>query len=452
MSISVQVAPKTRSVALDAFRGAVMLLLIPDVLGGLSMYHLAARHPDSATAGFLARLLTHVQWSGCSLWDLVMPSFLFAAGMSMAYSRAARGADGRAPGGALLRVGIRSAALVLLGMLVQIPVRSYLDLVWPLLLMALGLPWSRWVHALPTARGNASPPGIEHAAWILMLSIVAAWIADQASRVPWHFHDILPQLGVAYGFAFLISGLRPGRRAWIIGVILVGYWLLFAVYPLPPPGFDRSLAGVLPGDEIFAGFFAHWNKGTNPAAAFDRVFLNSLPRPEPFLYNGHGYQTLNFVPTIVSVVFGVIAGEYIRSGRDQRTVLNGLVLAGAASLGLGWLAGVTVCPIVKSIWTPAWVLFSTGWVLLIFAAFYHAFELKPRVRWAMPFVVVGSNPLVLYVLALYYRPWILGPWQKAFGLGGMDTGWEAVASAGIVGVSLWMLAYVMYRFRIAVRL
>jgi uncharacterized membrane protein len=40
-------------------------------------------------------------------------------------------------------------------------------------------------------------------------------------------------------------------------------------------------------------------------------------------------------------------------------------------------AGVTIeewglCPIVKRIWTPSWVLFSGGWCFLILAAFYAA--------------------------------------------------------------------------------
>jgi len=431
-----------RSVALDAFRGAVMLLLIPDVRGGLSMYRLAENYPDSTVIAFLARQLTHAQWSGCTVWDLVMPGFLFAAGMSMAYSRAARIHDPASSRDALLHVGLRAAALLVLGMLVQLPVRSYFDLAWPLLIVGLGLSWRR------RALGRRT----DMLLWVGLLSAAALWIAANAARGYWSFHDILPQLGLAYVFAYLIAGLPPPWRMGTCGAILTGYWLLFALFPTPQPGFLLSTVGVAPGDEVLTGFFAHWNKGSNVAAAFDREFLNLLPRAEPFVFNSHGYQTLNFVPATVSIVLGAIAGDLLRSGKNPVETRNDLVRAGLAGVVVGWILGITVCPVVKSIWTPAWVVFSTGWVLLVFAAFYQLFEVGRRSRLAFPLVVVGINPLLVYVLALYYRPWILGPWQKALPLDALDAGWSPLVAPALVSLSLWLLAFAMYRLRIAVRL
>lgn len=442
--------PVSRSTAIDAFRGAVMLLLIPDVLGGLSMYKLAAAHPDSSLAAFLALQLTHAEWSGCRAWDLIMPGFLFAAGMSMAYSRLQRLEASHARGATNLHVALRAAALLILGMLVQMPVSTYADLAWPLVIVALGLPWRRWLGT-GTSRGGVD----QRAGWTMSLCVLAfaaAWLATQAGRGSWHFHDILPQLGLAYGFAYLLATLPPRHRALAVVCILVGYWLLFAAYPTPPPGFDMAAVGVQPGDELYSGLFAHWNKGANAAAAFDRAFLNLLPRAEPFVYNGHGYQTLSFIPAIASIVLGAMAGDLLLSGIGRKAIRNRLLGAGAACLALGSLAGLTVCPIVKSIWTPSWVLFSTGCVLTIFAAFYHAFDMSSLARWAMPLVAVGSSPLLPYVLAVYYRPWILEAWQKTLGLGPMDAGWSAVAASGLVGISIWTVAFVMYRLRITVRL
>lgn len=441
-----------RSIALDAFRGAVMLLLIPDVLGGLSMYRVAELYPDSGMASFLARQLTHVQWTGCSPWDLVMPSFLFASGMSIAFSRAARLSDSRNRHDALVHVVLRVAALVLLGMLVQLPVDSYADLAWPLVVLSLGLPWRRWLAAGQFGHAGAAIRRFDSAVWLIVLAAAAAWIATQSHRAHWSFHDILPQLGLAYGFAYLVAGLPHPWRTGVLVAILAGYWLAFALHPLPPADLDLTTVGVRPGDEVFSGLFAHWNKGTNAAAAFDRGFLNLLPRAEPFVFNSHGYQTLNFIPSIVSIAFGVLAGEQLRSTSDRAAAQRSLIRAGVAAVTVGWLAGMTICPVVKSIWTPSWVLFSSGWVLLIFAVFHAVFESPARRRWALPLVVVGASPLLPYVLALYYRPWILGVWQRLLGLEPMTAGWSAVAASALVGFSLWLLAFVMFRLRIAIRL
>ena len=68
------------------------------------------------------------------------------------------------------------------------------------------------------------------------------------------------------------------------------------------------------------GFFAHWNKNANVAAAFDRWFLNLFPHPadHPFVFNEGGYATLNFIPSIATMIFGVLAGELLRSSREPR--------------------------------------------------------------------------------------------------------------------------------------
>ena len=71
---------------------------------------------------------------------------------------------------------------------------------------------------------------------------------------------------------------------------------------------------------MMTGFFAHWNKNANVAAAFDRWFLNLFPHPadHPFVFNEGGYATLNFVPSIATMLFGVLAGELLRSRPEPR--------------------------------------------------------------------------------------------------------------------------------------
>ena len=84
-------------------------------------------------------------------------------------------------------------------------------------------------------------------------------------------------------FLFLL-GFRPRAMQWIAsGLILVGYWAAFALYPLPGAGFDYAKVGV-PNDwpHLMTGFAAHWNKNSNLAWAFDTWFLNLFPAEKPF--------------------------------------------------------------------------------------------------------------------------------------------------------------------------
>ena len=57
----------------------------------------------------------------------------------------------------------------------------------------------------------------------------------------------------------------------------------------------------------------------------------------------------------------------------------------------------TLCPINKLIWTSSYVLFAGGWSLLIFTAFYWIIDVKGWMRWAFPFIVIGLNPITIYV-------------------------------------------------------
>src|SRR4029078_7776009 len=61
------------------------------------------------------------------------------------------------------------------------------------------------------------------------------------------------------------------------------------------------------------GFAAHWDKNTNAAATCDVWFLTLLPRAKPFLYNAGGYLTLSFIPTLATMLLGLLAGNLMRN-------------------------------------------------------------------------------------------------------------------------------------------
>ena len=85
---------------------------------------------------------------------------------------------------------------------------------------------------------------------------------------------------------------------------------------------------------------------TNAAAHFDRWLLNLLPayRDKPFVYNPGGYQTLNFIPSMATMLFGLMAGELLRGRKSGRAKLAWLVAAGLICSGAGSAGGMDGLP------------------------------------------------------------------------------------------------------------
>lgn len=366
---------------------------------GLGLSQVAHHHADSHLWAFIGRHCEHVPWAGCSLWDLIQPAFMFMVGVA--------------------------------------------------------LPWSL---ANRRARGMSTAKLLGHALWrSLVLVLLAVFLTSAWSpRTEWIFPNVLAQIGLGYPFLFLIALTRPRTQAWVAGVILLGYWLWFALYPLPPADFDPATVGVSPEVPQLTGWAAHWNKNTNAAAAFDRWFLNLFPRRQPFTFNEGGYQTLNFIPSLATMIFGLLAGEVLRSGLPLRQQLSRLVMGGLAGIALGAVLDWTeVCPLVKRIWTPSWALFSGGWVTLMLAAFVAVVDGRGWKRWAFPLIVAGMNPITLYCLWQLSGGFIRENVKRHLGPDIFEVfgpAWVPALERGTVLVVLWLILYWMYRRNLVIRI
>ncbi len=229
------------------------------------------------------------------------------------------------------------------------------------------------------------------------------------------------------------------------------------LYPLPGPGFDYTQVGVPAGwPHLYSGFLAHFNKNSNLSWAFDVWFLNLFPRDAPFRFNGGGWSTLSFIPTLATMMLGLWAGRWLASARSMEDKLKGLVAAGAAltlgGLALQWLH---LNPIVKRIWTSSYTLYSGGLVVLMLAAFYAVIEWKAWRRWAFPLLVIGANSIAVYVMSWTIEHFVssalvrhLGPAPFAM----LGAPFEPVLRGAGVLLVFWGILYWMYRRRIFLRI
>ncbi|HEU5119180.1 MAG TPA: DUF5009 domain-containing protein, partial [Isosphaeraceae bacterium] len=284
-------APRLGSI--DAYRGLVMFLLLAEAL---HLSAVAAANKDVEVWQTLAHHQEHVPWVGASVHDMIQPSFSFLVGVALPFSLMGRAMRGQSKLRIILHAFWRALVLVFLGIFLR---------------------------------------------------------SMSKNQTYFTFEDTLTQIGLGYPFLFLL-GLRPRRDQMIaLVVILVGYWAAFALYPVPGSDFDYTKLGV-PSDwpHHADGLAAHWNKNSNLAWAFDRWFLNLFPRETPFTHNGGGYATLSFIPTLGTMILGLLAGGLLRdTNRREWAKVAWLVVGGAVVLAAGWgLGELGICPVVKRIW------------------------------------------------------------------------------------------------------
>jgi heparan-alpha-glucosaminide N-acetyltransferase len=386
----------TRLVSVDAYRGFVMLLMMAEVL---QLRKVSQSLPGNRILEFLAHQQQHVNWVGCVMHDMIQPSFSFLVGVALPLSLKRRVQEGQ-----------------------------------PL--------WRRTAHA----------------AWraIILILLGVFLRSTHSTQTRWTFEDTLSQIGLGYVFLYLIAQCSVRIQWATFWTILLGYWLLFATYPLPGPDFDWArIQSSADAPGRLTGFAAHWNLNTNPAWAFDTWFLNLFSREKPFTHNGGGYSTLSFIPTLATMILGLIAGGVLTSERGVRSKLIWLCSAGVTALACGYgLDAAGLCPIVKKIWTPAWVLFSGGWCFLMLTAFYALIDVANLRAWSFPLVVVGMNSIAAYLIAHLWDDFIaralrthLG--ESAFLIAGTE--YQPLLTGASVLLVEWLILFWMYRRRIFLR-
>ena len=391
-------AALARNVAVDAYRGFVMFLMMAEVL---RLSQVALAYPGNWIWHILAYNQTHVEWAGCSLHDMIQPSFSFLVGVALPYSIASRIAKG-------------------------------------------GTFWKLFGHAVWRA---------------FLLAALGVFLRSMGhSQTNFTMEDTLTQIGFGYPFLFLL-GFRPPRWAWAaLGVILTGYWLAWALYPVAGSNFDWQSVGVSAAwnaQHNYTGFAAHWNKNFNLGTAFDQWFLNLFPQPKHWVDNPGGYLTLSFIPTLGTMILGLIAGRWLRASAPQ-IPMKKLLVAGVVGIAAGLFFHFThICPVVKRIWTPSWTLFSGGVCFLFLAAFCWVIETKKQKGWAFPLVVIGMNSIAAYCIAHFMEEFLISTFRTNLGphfFEFLGIGLQPFLEGAAVLFCYWLVLFWMYRRKLFLKI
>lgn len=331
-----------RLVSLDVLRGVDMFWII----GGTALVAQIIDYFKLSYLDWVKPHLHHVSWHGFSGHDLIFPLFIFIAGCAMPFSIGKRQARGDSNLKLFLHIAKRSALLILLGLIYN------------------GL----FKFEFETLR----------------------------------YPSVLGMIGLAYFWAAVVFMVfKPRGRIITAVLILMFYCLAMFLYvqyaPIVPTSKDQD-ATVVSKDTSqnqAERFRDKLTPGHNLVGYIDRMILPGR------LYEGNfdPEGLLAMFPASVLAIIGSLAGLLLKS--ENKHVFNKILIltvSGLILLGLGWLWDLWF-PINKKLWTSSFILYASGWSMLLLTLFYLLIDVC-RLKWLFfPFILVGMNPITIYMVA-----------------------------------------------------
>jgi predicted acyltransferase len=323
----------------------------------------------------------------------------------------------------------------------------FYDLIFPLFLFIVGvvLPFS-----LGKIRDEGRPKGALY--WRILRRTVFLFalglIYNNILNFDWpnlRVAGVLQRIAICYGIAAVITvNTRSLGQAFITAVLLGGYWAILAFVTVP---------GGSPGD---------FTKEGNLSGFIDR---NYLPGKIYQSYYGYGDNEglLSTIPSVATVLLGVLAGEWLRGKRSGWLKVIGLLIAAALALAAGWywsggyFWGYEIpekyrFPIIKNIWTSSFALYAGGWSFLLLGLFYLVIDVLKLRAWAFFFVVIGANAITIYI-APHFINFEYTTKQLLAGVAGLavvGTFAPVLLALGVVMVK-WLFLLFLYRHKIFLR-
>jgi len=197
------------------------------------------------------------------------------------------------------------------------------------------------------------------------------WRTFAETRLP----GVLQRIALCYCFAAIAARYLNVRGLLLLSAaLLLGYWALLVIT-------EPALT-----------------KLGNIGNAVDR-FVFGLPHLYHRDYDFDPEGLPGTLPAIVNVIFGYLAGLYVRqhgAGRlvAMRYLAGGLVLFAAA------LAWNPFFPIGKKLWTSSFVLLTVGIDLVVLAGLIAWIDLGKHKFGVRFFEIFGRNPIFIYIFAI----------------------------------------------------
>ncbi|MBN1291797.1 MAG: DUF5009 domain-containing protein [Candidatus Latescibacteria bacterium] len=309
---------------------------------------------------------------------------------------------------------------------------TFEDLIFPLFLFIMGA-------SMPYAITKRLERGDSHrdlyihiikrAFIIYFLSLCYYGLLDFHSFGEQRYLGVLARIAIAYFFTGLIvmnTGVR-GQVIWAAAILIV-HWAAVMLIPVPGHG-----AGVLTPDG-------------NLGVYLDQTFLPGRLWTYGDYKLGDATGIIGTFTAVSSTLIGVLSGHWLRSESSDNTKIKWLGIAGAASLVSGIVWNIFF-PINKFLWNGPYVMFAAGWCLLLLVMFYWIIDMRGYKKWAFPFVVIGLNPITIYVADRFIK---FEDFANIFVHGFIDNmgAFQPLFWAICVLAVKWLFLYFLYRQKI----
>ncbi|MGQ9620708.1 MAG: acyltransferase family protein [Bacteroidales bacterium] len=195
------------------------------------------------------------------------------------------------------------------------------------------------------------------------------------------YTGVLQRIAIAYFFsALIVINTSIRKQAIIAGLLLILYWLLMILVPVPGYG-----AGVITPEG-------------NLHTYIDQLLLPG--RLGNGFYDEDGL--LQQISSIAVCLAGAIAGHWIRSSfytKNKRVL--GLVGAVLVSIIIALIWNLSF-PIIFRLWSSSYAILTIGLSSVLLGLFYWLIDVKGYKKWTFPFVVVGMNSIPIYFLTRFF--------------------------------------------------
>jgi predicted acyltransferase len=308
----------------------------------------------------------------------------------------------------------------------------FYDMIFPLFLFIAGISFPYSV-AKRTAANESRKLLYRHVLTRGLVLVVLGILYNNAVRFDLgnlRYGSVLGRIGLAWMFAALIfmNTRLSFRIVWFSG-LLIGYWLLLLLFP----------AHDLGSTDIFS-------REGNLTSYIDRLLMPG----KLYLGNHDPEGILSTIPAISTALLGMFTGEFLISKYLQDKPLRKvLFMAGAAVclMIIGQLWNLFF-PINKNLWTSSFVCWVGGLSLLLFSVFYLIIDVWSYRKWAFIFVVIGMNPITIY---LAERIISFSSASKFF-FGGFIGLFPETWAPFLHGIAIttigWVFLYILYRKKI----
>ena len=347
---------KERLISLDVFRGFTILLMT------------IVNNPGSWA--HIYPPLEHAEWNGCTPTDLVFPFFIFIMGTAVPFAMPSKHFDSAV----FNKIIVRSLRIFCLGLFL-----NYFSRIEILSLEGIPLLLVRLLITFAVAYALLGHFTLKMKTYLVFI-ILAVLLFLAYSGIPEYeevrIPGVLQRIGIVYFFSsilYLKTNLKT--QLLIAGVILLGYWGLMALVPVPEFGVPN------------------FEKGTNLAAWIDNSLLNGHLWASSKTWDPEGI--LSTLPAIATGILGMFIGQILNLQNTKIEIVKKIAITGVVLVILG-LIWNSVFPINKSLWSSSYVLYTAGIASLCLSILYYIIDVANYKKWTKLFLIWGVNPMIVF--------------------------------------------------------